>query len=213
PDGLKQLQVNGADHTAKMLTRGSRLAGTFTTDGATLSFTPNSQSTPIVFKSYPNAIIDSEGTILYLKTAGEGRIIDKMYILAMMSGKYYAQNGHYPRDLNALSPTMQALGYVNPFTAKSSFPVKKFLQGGDKSASDIDLNDFQSLEAGLKEFGTYSGITSEPGIIEFFSTANAPEGESMYIRGTDRDGKCLRASNPSQNFVIVLVQGTRRRVQ
>jgi hypothetical protein len=210
-DGLKRLVIKNPKE-AFMLRKGVIMNGAAEVDDHTITFIPQTQSIKYQFTRTPGGLADSDNTQLYAKDSPEALIITKMQILAVIMQRYYGQCHYYPRQTDDLLTGNQHMVYKNPWTKQEMLPAKKRLPpAAELEPEDALPSDIAELQGVMQSLlvGT-STPESGPGTIEWYHARNTPEGEVVFIRGTDGSGKLLQASRPGVPYVIQLVAGRRK---
>jgi tetratricopeptide (TPR) repeat protein len=212
-DGLKRLVIK-SPREAFMLRKGIVMNGTAEVDDHTITFVPQTQSSiKYQFTRTPGGISDSDNTELYARDSAESVIITKMQILAVIMQRYYGQFHYYPRQIDDLLSGNQHIVYKNPWTKQEMLPVKKKLPpAAELDPEDAMPSDIALLQSAMQNLlvSPPNTVVGGPGVIEWYLSKNTPEGEAVYIRGTDGSGNLLRASHPGAVYVIQLVAGRRK---
>lgn len=208
PDGTKQLYFKG-DRDVLLVVRGSEIPGTYTADDSGMvTIQPKSQSISYMYQKVADGLSDEDGTILYESSAPEWAIIKEMKVVAMIAQRYYRQIGQYPDQAEHMFSGDKRAGYQNPFTGSFELPQRRFIVGQKaEELNGMSTQDFETIQKKAKElkvWKSHSGLG--PGVIEFCHVY-VPEGETFYIRGSDRAGELLHGSEPGSTYMLTLVQG------
>jgi hypothetical protein len=212
PDGLKRLVIK-SPREAFMLRKGITMNGSAEVDDHTITFVPQTQSIKYQFTRTPGGVSDSDGNELYAKDSAESLIITKMQILAVIMQRYYGQFHYYPRQTDDLLTGNQHMVYKNPWTKAEMLPVKKRLPpAAELDPEDALPSDIALLQGALQNLlvSSPNNVVAGPGTIEWYHARNTPEGETVFIRGTDGGGKLLQSSRSGAAYVIQLVAGRRK---
>jgi tetratricopeptide (TPR) repeat protein len=206
-DNQKQATID--DKEFSLITRGTKISGTCTLSGGKYYFEPQAQSIAYVFQKTPIGLTDSEGATLYPSDAPEWVIVNAMRRLAKATQRYYAHFHQYPSRLDAVLAGAPNLAYKNPFTGETTVPVPgRNLGNSTQSLDDLALDDYAQYQSGVSRLGLANdSVSLGPGAVEFYRVNYSGQGDSFYIRGTDRNGRLLSSSDPSHAYVIVLTQG------
>lgn len=206
PDELKAVTLVDSKHG--IIRRGGvDMQCVWMGDVGGIVLTPDRQSITYRFSKTSAGLEDDEQTVLYAPDAPETIVISKMRLLAQAANRYFIQWRQYPKDVEHILPLEKGVVYNNPFNNDRVAPVKRKLFGHDEQSADMSLNDYANMEAATRQLNVWTPAPLSPGIIEFYRCAGGPEGDTFYIRGTDRTGQLLRGSRPGNAFVIQCTQG------
>jgi len=209
PDGQKSVSLVDAKN-AVFTRKGIDMKGTYDNEASMIVITPESQSINYNYRKIKCGLIDDDETVLYASDAPETIVLYQMKFLANTVNKYYRQLGQYPMRIEDVLAGEKRVSYQNPSTGQTTIPVRRSLLGRDQDASDFDLNEYADLENATRQLFIWTPVKQAPFMIEFYRNAAGPDGDSIYIRGTDRLGALLRGSKPGAAFVLVCTQGRTR---
>jgi hypothetical protein len=209
PDLSKQVTLTDRAH-ALMSMRGVDFKGTYTSEGSQITITPDQQSIGYVFKKNAAGLVDQDETVLYASDAGEVMIINKMKLLAHTANRYYRQFGQYSSKVEVMLKGDAGLTYKNPWTQQTMIPEKENILGYDENTSDMNLNDFNNMQSLIRGLGVWRADTTAPGRIEYYRAPAGPEGDMVFVRGTDRNGNLIHSSKPGLCYMIICAGGRGR---
>jgi Tetratricopeptide repeat len=207
-DGQKRVTLS-SEKDLSMQIRGVDLSGHYKISDERYVFKPENQPTTYEFQKSPAGMIDSEGTVLYSADAPERLVAEKMRLLAKAVQSFYMHYRHYPSTLERVLAVVPELSYKNPFTGAISVPTLGANLGNlSQSIDDLGLDDYSRYESGVSRLRLANDpVQIGPGSVEYYHVKYLQQGESFYIRGTDRNGHLLSGSDPSRAYVIILIQG------
>ena len=147
-------------------------------------------------------MVDEDETVLYPADAPEILIIQKMRELAKAAQRYYRQYNKYPKTTDDILSGAQTIAYKNPFIGTETIPMKRSLSPYDTDIDTMTSEDYAQVQAAIDRLPLWTPDTRlGPGKIEWYHTLCSTEGDSVFIRGTDREGKFIRASHPGLVFI------------
>jgi len=211
-DGKKRMTLLN-ETEAQLTTRDNKLSGRYDESDAVCSFKPRSQATTFTFQRVPAGLIDPEGTTLYGRDASELVVCVKMRQLAKAVQKYCDRFQQFPTKIDAILAEDPELAYTNPYTGKVVVPVVgQNLGNQQQNLEDLTLDDYAAYQIGLSKLKLAGDqVSIGPGAIEFYRIRFSEQGDTFYIRGTDRNGKLLKSSEPGGAYVITLTCGRANR--
>ncbi len=209
-DHQKQLSIR-ADRQAVLLRNGVVMKGAVEVSDDAVIFTPRSQSIGYRFRRTASALIDDDNSALYAADAPETYLAQRMNVLAAVLQAYYRQLNTYPKQTDDILSGDQHIIYKNPFTAKETIPLRKRLSpAAEMEPEDLQAMDIAELQGSIQKLLTDTGVKEDPGTIEWYRVRGNPEGDSVFICATGRDGKPIQGSRPGLIYFIRLVAGNRR---
>ncbi len=197
------------DQNVALIRNGTVIKGTYSVAKDTIKCRPTaSESVSYQYKKVPQGLVDEQNNVLYSAEAPEAIVISKMRHFAAVLQKYYTATGEYPAKVESILARDASISYRNPFTNKSCLPLKCDLPGDQKSINDLGMDDFSKMENAINQLALWTpNAKQEPGRIEFYRTLASTDGDTAYIRATDRDGNFIRGSQPGTTYLITLTQG------
>jgi len=211
-DGKKRLTL--INETEAQFTIGdNKLSGKYDESDAVCSFKPRSQATNYTFQRVPAGLIDPDGTTLYGRDASELVVCVKMRQLAKAMQKYCDRFQQFPTKIDSILAEDPEITYTNPYTGKTAVPVLgQNLGNQQQRIEDLTLDDYAAYQTGLSKLKLAGDqVSIGPGAIEFYHIRFSEQGDTFYIRGTDRNGKLLTSSDPGGAYVITLTCGRANR--
>lgn len=200
-DGLKQFEVQdggkgilslGADTEAVQV---SKLAGELYAEADGLR---------VVFRVAGNSLVDEKGTKLFKRGTPELGVVAAARQLADDFNRYYARYGKYPRSQMSLQSA--GISYSNALTLRPTQP-KLMSVSSEQAGSSMTLSDYQNANWMAANLMAMNGAMGEPGGIEVHVFPVSSVGETVFIRGFDREGQLLPSSTAGKCFTLVLVSG------
>jgi hypothetical protein len=197
------------DKNVSLIRNGTLINGTYSVSNDMIECRPKtSESVFYQYKKVPQGLADDQSNVLYAADAPEAIVISKMRHLAAVLQTYYAATGGYPARVESILSRDASIYYQNPFTNKSCLPLKRDLPGDKLSIEDLSMDDFSKMESAINQLALWTpNAKQEPGRIEFYRTLARTDGDTAYIRATDRDGNYIHGSQPGTAYLITLVQG------
>jgi tetratricopeptide (TPR) repeat protein len=197
------------DKNVSLIRNGTMLKGTYSLADDTLKCRPTtSASVSYQYKRVPQGLIDDQNNLLYAADAPEALVISKMRHFAAALQNYYKATGAYPSTVDTIFVRDSSIKYQNPFTKRLCLPIKRELAGGGKDINDLSMSDFSKLENAISQLAVWTpNIGQGPGKIEYYRTLARTDGDTAYIRATDRDGNLIHGSQPGTAYLITLTQG------
>ncbi|HNB21013.1 MAG TPA: hypothetical protein PKZ32_01260, partial [Candidatus Melainabacteria bacterium] len=192
-DGGKGLLILGADSEEVKV---SKLAGELYAE---------SQDMRLIFRVNTNSLVDEAGTKLFKNGAPELRVVAAARRLGDEFNRYYARYGKYPRSQMSLQSA--GISYSNALTLRPTQP-KLMSVSSEQASSSMTLSDYQNANWMAANLMAMNGAMGEPGGIEVHVFPVSSAGETVFIRGFDRDGQLLPSSTAGKCFSVVLVAGT-----
>lgn len=192
-DGGKGLLILGADSEEVKV---SKLAGELYAE---------SQDMRLIFRVNSNSLVDEAGTKLFKNGAPELRVVAAARRLGDEFNRYYARYGKYPHSQMSLQSA--GISYSNALTLRPTQP-KLMSVSSEQASSSMTLSDYQNANWMAANLMAMNGAMGEPGGIEVHVFPVSSAGETVFIRGFDRDGQLLPSSTAGKCFSVVLVAGT-----
>jgi tetratricopeptide (TPR) repeat protein len=159
----------------------------------------------VVFRPTGNSLVDEQGVKLFKRGTPELGVVAAARKLADDFNRYYARYGKYPRSQMSLQSA--GISYSNALTLRPTHP-KLMAVSSDNAGSSMTLADYQNANWMATNLLSMNGAMGEPGGIEVHVFPVSSVGETVYIRGFDRDGHLLPSSTVGKCFTVVLVAGT-----
>lgn len=163
-----------------------------------------SEGLRVVFRPTGNSLVDEKGVKLFKRGTPELGVIAAARKLASDLNRYYARYGKYPRSQMSLQSA--GISYSNALTLRPTQP-KLMAVSSDNASSSMTLSDYQNANWMATNLLAMNGAMGEPGGIEVHVFPISSLGETVFIRGFDRDGHLLPSSSAGKCFTIVLVAG------
>ncbi len=163
-----------------------------------------SEGTRVSFRSTGNCLVDGQGVKLYKRGTPELGVVAAAHKLADDFNHYYARYGKYPRSQMSLQTA--GVSYNNALTLRPTQP-KLMAVSSDSAGSSMTLSDYQNANWMAANLMAMNGAMGEPGGIEVHVFPVSSVGETVFIRGFDRDGQLLPSSTAGRCFTVVLVAG------
>lgn len=158
----------------------------------------------VVFRPIGNSLVDEKGVKLFKRGTPELGVVVAARKLADDFNRYYARYGKYPRSQMSLQSA--GISYSNALTLRPTHP-KLMAVSSDNAGSSMTLADYQNANWMATNLLAMNGAMGEPGGIEVHVFPVSSVGETVYIRGFDREGHLLPSSTAGKCFTVVLVAG------
>ena len=158
----------------------------------------------VVFRPTGNCLIDEKGVKLFKRGSPELGAVAAARKMADDLNRYYAHYGKYPRSQMALQAA--GVSYNNALTLRPTQP-KLMCVSSETASSSMTLSDYQNANWMAANLMAMNGAMGEPGGIEVHVFPVSSVGETVFIRGFDRDGQLLPSSTAGKCFTLVLVAG------
>jgi|GEM_PF-2520908 len=158
----------------------------------------------VVFRTSGNSLVDEKGVKLFKRGTPELGVVAAARKLADDFNRYYARYGKYPRSQMALQSA--GISYSNALSLRPTQP-KLMAVSSDNASSSMTLSDYQNANWMAANLMAMNGAMGEPGGIEVHVFPVSSVGETVFIRGFDRDGQLLPSSTAGKCFTLVLVAG------
>lgn len=163
-----------------------------------------SEGVRVVFRAAGNSLVDENGTKLFKRGTPELGVVAAAHKLADDFNRYYARYGKYPRSQMSLQTA--GISYSNALTLRPTQP-KLMSVSSDQASSSMTLSDYQNANWMAANLMAMNGAMGEPGGIEVHVFPVSSVGETVFIRGFDREGQLLPSSTTGKCFTVVLVSG------
>lgn len=200
-DGIKQFEVQDGGKGVLVLgpdaeeVKVSKLSGELYAE---------TEGLRVVFRPTGNSLVDEKGVKLFKRGTPELVVVTAARKLADDFNRYYARYGKYPRSQMSLQSA--GISYSNALTLRPTQP-KLMAVSSDNSSSSMTLSDYQNANWMATNLLAMNGAMGEPGGIEVHVFPVSSVGETVFIRGFDRDGHLLPSSTAGKCFTVVLVAG------
>ncbi len=158
----------------------------------------------VVFRPTGNCLVDEKGIKLFKRGTPELGAVNAARKMADDLNRYYAHYGKYPRSQMALQAA--GISYSNALTLRPVQP-KLMCVSSESASSSMTLSDYQNANWMAANLLAMNGSMGEPGGIEVHVFPVSSVGETVFIRGFDRDGQLLPSSTQGKCFALVLVAG------
>ncbi len=167
-----------------------------------------------VVRTSGQGLVDENGTKLYRAGSPETKTIESMDAIAFVLNEFYSQHGRYPRSPREFQSMGDKIRYINSSNNTELFPRYQQIapQGAAYDAIGMSLSDYTAINQAASRLSAQSGNKEQPGLIETYSLPVGVTGDTMVIRGFDRDGLLLPSSLPGKCFNLTLSGGTVRKI-
>lgn len=162
----------------------------------------------LIFRTSGQGLVDERGIKLFKMGSPEISTVESAQRLAMDLNRYYSQFGQYPKTQMDLQQTN--ISYTNAISSRATSP-RVMAVSTDQNSSSMTLSDYQNANWMAANLLAMNGTMGEPGGIEMHVFPASSSGETVIIRGFDRDGHLLPSSQPGRCFATIVVSGTIRR--
>ncbi len=200
-DGVKQFEVQDGGKGVLSLGQDSELVKV---SKLAAEIYAESEDTRVSFRPTGNCLVDGQGVKLYKRGSPELGVVASARQLADVFNSYYARYGKYPRSQMSLQTA--GVSYHNALTLRPTQP-KLMALSPDSAGSSMTLSDYQNANWMAANLMAMNGAMGEPGGIEVHVFPVSSLGETVFIRGFDRDGQLLPSSTAGRCFSVVLVAG------
>ena len=200
PDGLHQLSIVDDDEAIYVIP-GDRVQGKYKADKAGLQLmkatpTEKKKETTIDFIKVNNDYRTVDGNFLYAPDSIEMKVVAAMREVAAAAKASFQKTGSYVGNM----PT-----YQHPETKVIQAPVVSDMPTGRQQLS---FDEFDQQQARFNQLLMWSeNRLARRNSVEMHHYSAGTEGDTLYIRGTDRRGELLRGSQPGSAYVIILTNG------
>lgn len=204
-DGIKQFDVQDSGTGVLRLGQGQKEVKVANVGSELYA---ESDGKRLVFRTSGQGLVDERGVKMFKSGSPEMSTVEAAQKLAMDLNRYYLQYGQYPHSQMELQQTN--IGYTNAISSRATSP-RLMAVSGETTSSSMTLSDFQNANWIAANLLAMNGTMGEPGGLEIHVFPVSSSGETIIIRGFDRDGHLLPSSQPGRCFATTLVSGTIRR--
>jgi hypothetical protein len=204
-DGIKQFDVQDSGTGILRLAGGQREVKVSNVGSELYA---ESEGKRLIFRTSGQGLVDERGVKLFKNGSPEMNTVEGAQKLAMDLNRYYSQFGQYPHTQMELQQTN--ICYNNAISNRATSP-RLMAVSGEEASSSMTLSDYQNANWMAANLLAQNGTMGEPGGLELHVFPVSSSGETIIIRGFDRDGHLLPSSQPGRCFATILVSGTIRR--
>lgn len=204
-DGVKQFDVQDSGKGVLRLGHGQKEVKVSNVGSELYA---ESDGARLIFRTSGQGLVDERGVKLFKSGSPEMNTVEAAQKLAMDLNRYYSQYGQYPHTQVDLQQT--SIIYTNSISSRATTP-RLMAVSDESSGSSMTLSDYQNANWMAANLLAMNGTMGEPGGLELHVFPASSSGETVIIRGFDRDGHLLPSSQPGRCFATIIVSGTVRR--